>query len=50
MKYQGTNPSSECPAFVTFVASFDDLSGLYLPSAHTVLLIAAQQIGDVLRG
>jgi hypothetical protein len=45
MKRQGINPTSECPLYSEHVPDFAALEEISLPSAHTVLLIAADARG-----
>jgi hypothetical protein len=45
VKPHGINPTSQRPLFSDFVSSFDALEHVSLPSAHTVLFIAADARG-----
>jgi hypothetical protein len=45
MKRHGINPTPECSLFSEFAGDFAAVEGVVLPSAHTVLLIAADARG-----
>lgn len=42
MKRHGVNPTPQCPLFSEVVSDFAAIEQIALPSAHTVLLIAAE--------